>query len=233
MNQGIDYFNRGHWLTGIQERLSVEARRKMFDLAMNKLDLRAGESIIDIGSTPDVERIDSNCMIPWFHEAGLTVALSSPEDISSLSQVFPFAKILSPNGFHRPVLAKEREFDVATSSAVLEHCGSTHLQVEHIRECARVASKIFLTTPNRWHWLEFHTKLPLIHWLPKSWHRFLLNILGLSFWAKEDNLNLLDRAELLNLAKQALGDNFSIRVETIWALGMPSNLVLLARRIND
>ncbi|MFM7717341.1 MAG: hypothetical protein ACKO7A_32930, partial [Microcystis sp.] len=67
MNQGIDYFNRGHWLTGIQERLSVEARRKMFDLAMNKLDLRAGESIIDIGSTPDVERIDSNCMIPWFH----------------------------------------------------------------------------------------------------------------------------------------------------------------------
>ena len=107
------------------------------------------------------------------------------------------------------------------------------LQVEHIRECARVASKIFLTTPNRWHWLEFHTKFPLIHWLPKSWHRFLLNIVGLSFWAKEDNLNLLGRAELLNLAKQALGDNFSIRVETIWALGMPSNLVLLARRIND
>lgn len=230
MNQGIDYFNRGHWLTALQERLSLKARREMFELAMTRLALRPGDHIVDIGATPDVERIDSNCMIPWFHEAGLVVTLSSPEDIGVLKQVFPFANILMPNGFHRPILAKDREFDVSSSSAVLEHCGSRKLQIEHISECARVADRIFLTSPNRWHWLEFHTKLPLIHWLPKPWHRFLLKTMGLSFWAQEKNLNLVSESELRDLAAYALGDSFDIRVETIWALGMPSNLVLLATR---
>jgi hypothetical protein len=231
MTQGIDYFNRGHWLTGIQERVSVGTRKRMFQIAVSELNLKAGQKMVDIGATPDVERLDSNCMIPWFHEIGMRVALASPEDITNLATIFPFARILPAQGLHHSIAAGRREFDLATSSAVLEHCGDRAHQILHLTECARVADRIFLTTPNRWHWLEFHTKLPFMHWLSKPMHRSLLKMAGLHFWAKEENLNLLSLAQLKELAKEALGNEFELQVKWIWTLGMPSNLVLLAHRL--
>lgn len=230
MTNGIDYFNRGHWLSTIQEKISLKARREMYNLAKDRLKLKEGLSAIDVGTTPDCERIDSNCIIPWLHQDGLNVTLSSPEDISILKSTFPFARILPHTGFHNPIFSDDYEYDLATSSAVLEHCGKRQFQISHIRECARVANRIFMTTPNRWHWLEFHTKIPLIHWLPKTLHRVLLRLLGHTFWSSEDNLNLLSKRQLIILAREALGAQFTIQVESIWTLGMPSNLVLLAVR---
>jgi hypothetical protein len=231
MNQGVDYFQRGHWLTRLQEKVSFGARRRMFELALKRLSLKSGDAVIDLGATPDVERIDSNCMIPWYSEAGLRVTISSPEEISHLKKVFPFADIIQNPDFHQPVPVKDGAYTLATSSAVLEHCGNEDFQQKHLQECGRIAEKIFLTTPNRWHWLEFHTKIPLLHWLPKSLHRFLLKQIGYNFWAQEKNLNLLSKAELEKLAKQALPD-FQVKVRTIWTLLMPSNLILLAQRRN-
>ena len=79
------------------------------------------------------------------------------------------------------------------SSATLEHVGSFENQIKFVKEAYRLSNKItFITTPNRFYPIDFHTKLPFIHWFPKKFHRFLLNLLGLSFYAKESNLNLLD-----------------------------------------
>jgi hypothetical protein len=116
-----------------------------------------------------------------------------------------------------------------SASAVLEHVGSAADQTAFIRECARVGKGLFITTPNRWHWLEFHTKVPLAHWLPRSVHRRLLRQVGLPFWAEEKNLRLVDRAELGALASRALGSGWDWTIRTINTLGMPSNLLLLAR----
>ena len=55
---------------------------------------------------------------------------------------------------------------------------------------------IVITTPNRLYPIEFHTKIPLIHWFPKNLHRFILEISGLNFLSKEENLNLLSKNEL-------------------------------------
>jgi len=203
----------------------------MFQMAVRKLGLKAGQKMVDIGATPDVERLDSNCMIAWFHDLGMHVALASPEDITHLASVFPYAHLLPATGFHHPIAVGVREFDLVTSSAVLEHCGDRARQMTHIKECGRVADMVFLTTPSRWHWLEFHTKIPLIHWLPKSMHRALLKMAGLHFWAKEENLNLLSLGQLKELARDGLGNAFEFQVKRIWTLGMPSNLVLLARRL--
>ena len=51
----------------------------------------------------------------------------------------------------------------------------------------------FITTPNRFYPIDFHTKIPVIHWLPKNIHRLILKTLGLHFYANEENLNLLDK----------------------------------------
>ena len=43
----------------------------------------------------------------------------------------------------------------------------------------KLSKKYFIIiTPNRLHPLEFHTKIPLIHWMPKKIHRKILKFLG-------------------------------------------------------
>ena len=50
---------------------------------------------------------------------------------------------------------------------------------------------VIISTPYRYHPLEFHTKIPFIHWLPKKIHRMILKKFNLVFYSKEENLNLL------------------------------------------
>jgi hypothetical protein len=65
MTQGIDYFNRGHFLAQIQEKVSLDARKRMFQVWQNWNTAYKRESVLDIGATPDTERIDSNCFLGW------------------------------------------------------------------------------------------------------------------------------------------------------------------------
>ena len=231
MPEGIDYFNRGHWLTGVQARVSLRARRRMFELWRSRAGDLAGASVLDVGATPDAERLDSNCMLPWFQEAGLQLSLYSPEDVSHLVGALPGVRIVPPApppGIPVP----DACYDFVSASAVVEHVGSADQQQAFLRECARVARRgVFLTCPNRWHWLEFHTKLPFLHWLPRAGHRAALRGLGLAQWARESHLRLLGRRELARLASEALAAGWSCEVRVIWTLGMPSNLILIAARL--
>jgi hypothetical protein len=231
VDRGIDYFQRNHWLSGIQARVSLVARRRMFELFLQFTGEVGGQTILDVGATPDIERSDSNCMITWFHEKGFVVALYSPENIEHLRERFTFARIVPSSGFGKPIPCENQSQDWVSSSAVLEHVGSRGRQEEFLRDCARVSRRgLFVTTPNRGHWLEFHTKLPLIHWLPKPVHRRILRRAGLKLWAEETHLNLLGRQELHALAASALSSSFDWHIASIRTFGMPSNLVLLARR---
>jgi hypothetical protein len=230
MAQGIDYFNRGHWLSTVQSRVSLRARRRMFDLWRSGAGDLGGTSVLDVGATPDLERLDSNCMLPWLQEAGLRLSLYSPEDVSHLQAALPGVRILAPEPGSR-IPAPDACHDWVSSSAVIEHVGPLDRQQGFLRECARVARRgVLATCPNRWHWLEFHTKLPLLHWLPRTWHRAVLRRIGLRTWARESHLRLLGSRELAAIAEQALGAEWHIDVRSIWTLGMPSNLVLIATR---
>jgi hypothetical protein len=112
---------------------------------------------------------------------------------------------------------------------VIEHVGSRAQQRDFLAELWRVSRKgIFVTTPNRWFPVEFHTVLPLLHWLPAPWFRALLKLLGRSFYAEEKNLNALGAADLRALAAQAgLQD---VSVQGVRLFGWTSNLWLLARK---
>ena len=50
--------------------------------------------------------------------------------------------------------------------------------------------------------MEFHTKIPLIHWIPKKLHRKILKFFGFYFLSKEQNLNLLTKNDLINFMKK-------------------------------
>ena len=61
---------------------------------------------------------------------------------------------------------------------------------------------ILITTPNRWHPLESHTGLPLLHYLPPRIWRPVYQALGKSMYADEESLHLLSAAELLDLVRR-------------------------------
>ena len=83
-----------------------------------------------------------------------------------LEQMYPGVRFLIADALNLPF--SDGSFDYVHSSAVLEHVGSAANQKRMVAECLRVARKgVCLTTPNRWFPVEFHTQLPLVHWLPK------------------------------------------------------------------
>ncbi len=121
-----------------------------------------------------------------------------------------------------PLPFRDREFDLAFCSAVVEHVGARDAQRNFLREALRVAKAAFVTTPNRWYPVELHTLVPLLHYLPTRIYRRLYRRLGFNFFAAEENLNLLDRASLATLVPEER--RFDIHTHNF--LGMPSNLLL-------
>jgi hypothetical protein len=49
--------------------------------------------------------------------------------------------------------------------------------------------------------IEFHTILPIIHWLPKKILRRILVMNGKGFFVSEHNINLLPARQLRDIAK--------------------------------
>ena len=93
----------------------------------------------------------------------------------------------------------------------------------------RISKKyVFIQTPNRFFPIDFHTFLPLIHWLPKSIHRKILKGVGLSFYSYEKNLNLLSKKDLISFCKNLDLKNFEIIKYKLFL--MTSNLIIIIKK---
>ena len=120
-------------------------------------------------------------------------------------------------------------FDIVHTNATIEHVGSYQNQISLIRETVRVSKKyVFIQTPNRFYPIDFHTTLPLIHWLPKNLHRKILKFLGLNFYASEENLNLLSENDLKNICDELNLKKFKIIRHKLFFL--TSNLILIIEK---
>jgi hypothetical protein len=211
---------------GLPARITAYQRRKMFDCFVSDTRVMPSETILDVGVTSDRTYQASNYLEAWYpHKAMITAA--GIDDASFLCSQYPGVRFVRANGLDLPF--GDRSFDVVHASAVIEHVGSFAQQCAFLRECCRVAQRaVFVTTPNRWFPVEFHTLLPLVHWLPKPVFRSLMRVLGRSFFASEDNLNLMTASELCRAA--ALNDGFECDVSHVHLGGWPSNLMLTMRR---
>ncbi|MBO9997751.1 MAG: hypothetical protein J7641_01885 [Cyanobacteria bacterium SID2] len=225
-----DYFgDRISWLDRLRMKSSLKIRRQIYDWFSRQIGGVSGKIFLDHGSTPDTEHIDSNCLIRWLLEDGATVYASSPENISHLPKVFP-GLIAIPFPPQRNSLPP---IDFVISSAVIEHVGSQSHQIQYLRDLLSLSSGLLLSTPNRYHWLDFHTKLPLVHWLARPHHRKILSWIGLQFWAKEENLRLLSKPDLARMVWNVLlekGVGYHVKWYQPEFLGMVSNLVVLVRK---
>ncbi len=131
-----------------------------------------------------------------------------PENITALgidapalfSERYPKVKAIRYDGVSFPF--EENSFDICWSNAVLEHVGNRERQVHFLKEIRRVAKSSFITTPNRCFPVEVHTRIPLLHYLPKRHFDRCLASLGKE-WACGDYMNLLSLKDIRELLRDA------------------------------
>ena len=120
-------------------------------------------------------------------------------------------------------------FDVVFSSAVLEHVGSNIQQQKMLSECYRVCRKgMFITTPNKYYPVDFHTVLPFVHWFPKIIKDKILLLLNLEYFSSEDNLNLLAKKDLMLFMKNLGIQDYTIKKIRLFLL--VSNHMLIVQK---
>ncbi|MEG5042296.1 MULTISPECIES: methyltransferase domain-containing protein [unclassified Microcoleus] len=185
----------GPKLGGFATKVSWYARQKMFDLLMALANPSADTTVLDVGVTSD-RREDCNFFEKLYPHKDKITAVGM-EDASFLEQEYPGLKYVRSDGLALPF--PDKSFDLVVSFAVIEHVGSRVQQKAFVMELCRVGKTCCITTPNRWYPLEFHTAVPFIHWLPPSWFRALLKLLGQHFFAQEENLNLLSEKDVLKM----------------------------------
>ena len=160
----------------IPVRIAGHQRRIMYDRFIIETGIGEQDTVLDVGVTADRSYDSSNYLEAWYPHKS-TVTAVGIDDASFLAQLYSGVRFLKANGLGLPF--SDLAFDIVHSSAVLEHVGSFENQIQLVQECCRVARKsIFMTTPNRWFPMEFHTILPFVHWLPKPVFRQLMRSSG-------------------------------------------------------
>jgi hypothetical protein len=224
--QGIERM-RSNPLFGIAGRTSLRVRRQSYEWLRERVGGFRGKVVLDHGATPDTTSADSNCHIPWLLADGADVYATSAENIDHLTAVFPGLHVIPwpPNDF--------KNADVVISSSVIAHVGDRAKQLDFVAALLKLGTYVFLTTPNRRHWLEFHTKLPLLHWLENRRYHASLRALRLGFWS---HLHLLTHDQVQSLFDEAAARE-GVAITTTWYkprfLGAISNLVILSEKLSS
>jgi ubiquinone/menaquinone biosynthesis C-methylase UbiE len=198
----------------------------MFQAFLDTCRPGANETLLDVGATGDRSYSHSNYLEAWYpHKHNITAV--GIDDATHLEQIYPGLRFVLADGRDLPF--PDNSFDHVHSSAVLEHVGGRDNQARFLSELWRVARLgLFVTTPNRLFPVEFHTVLPLVHWLPPRFFRLLLQHMGRDFFALEENLNLMTLGDIRHAASCAGINDAEFR--SVNLLGWPSNLLLFARK---
>ena len=216
-----EYYRDQEKLFGLPEKFSLKVREKMFDALMKFAVLSPASNVLDVGVTCD-QRKDSNFfekMYPYKSK----ITATGIEDCAFLESDFPGLKFLKIDGTQLPF--KEKQFDLAVSFATIEHVGSRQRQKQFIEELSRVSRLCCFTTPNRYYPLEFHSITLFIHWLPPGAFRFILRLLGNTFYSKEENLNLLSQQDIMDM----LPAQKEVHIRHFKLFGFISNLMFFIK----
>jgi|TARA_B100001964_G_scaffold43966_1_gene48950 hypothetical protein len=208
------------------KKIILKNRIKIYRIFEKNSSFDENTKIIDVGTTPILDEHENII----FHHYKWTKNITgfSNQDCTILKE-----NLFKSNNFvlgdAKNIKCKDHAYDVSFCSATIEHVGSYLDQKKLISELTRISKKyIFITTPNRNFPIDFHTKLPLIHLLPKKVHRKILYIFGLNYFSKEENLNLLNTNEIKQICEELNIKNFEIIYNKFFFLN--SNIILIIKK---
>ena len=209
------------------DKIVFKKRLEISNVINNIIEDLQIHDALDIGTTSDDKNASSNIVIKNIKNIDKFKCISD--------------QIVNSDFFHKSLNKSiteefsENELydfssDLVVSNATIEHVGNTLNQKKMVKNIIKLTKKIFvLTTPNKFYPIELHTKIPLIHWFPKSIYRKILKFLGLSFYADEKNLNLLSVNELKKML-----DNYKIMYEIkfIKLFFFKSNIIIIGKKFS-
>ena len=208
------------------EKILLKKRKEILVLLKEFLIDKEIKDILDVGSTEDDNNESSNYLIK---NLGVDKSYKSISDQSITSNFF--SKVLKKSitdSFTEDEI-KNFQSDLVISNATIEHVGNFENQIKMCDNVINLSKKYFIImTPNRFHPLEFHTKIPIIHWLPKKIHRKILSFFGLKFFSEEKNLNLLSKYDFELIMNKLNQNKYEIKYINFFL--MKSNLILIGKK---
>lgn len=208
------------------DKIVSQKRNEIFHKIIDSINLKGVRSILDVGTTSDNLLKSSNYIIYKFKNIEIKKSLSDQKLNNE------FFNLNIKKSITKKINTEEIKLlssDIVISSATIEHVGNNNNKKVMIRNMSLLAKKYFiLTTPNRFYPIDFHTKLPLIHFLPKKIHRSILRLIGMKFFSYEENLDLLSYNELLSMMSEI--KDFDIEIKKIKLLGLTSNYIIIEKK---
>ena len=207
------------------DKIVIKKRWEILKIINEEIRTNKIQDVLDIGTTSDVSHYSSSFIVKNIEKVKNFKSISD-QNISSNFFYKKLKKSIVENLAENEI--QEFSSDLVISSATIEHVGNFLNQKKMIKNVIKLSKKEFIiTTPYRFHPIEFHTKIPLIHWLPKLIHRKILKFLGLSFYAMEENLNFLDIKDI----KKILSDEkITYKLKFIKLLFIKSNIIIIGKK---
>tara|TARA_A100000164_G_C21606913_1_gene630239 strand:- start:5 stop:676 length:672 start_codon:yes stop_codon:yes gene_type:complete len=210
----------------IFDKIITKKRSQIVDIINDQIILNNINEVLDIGTTNDTKNKSSNFIV---------------KNLKNVKNFYSISDQLITSSFFKKTLQKsitenfsEYEIenlksDLVISNATIEHVGNYDNQKVMINNMIKLSKKmIIISTPNRYHPFEFHTKIPFIHWLPKNIHRKILKSIGLPFFSKEENLNLLSKSDFNSFVEN---EKLKSEFRYIKFLFLKSNLIFIGKKI--
>ncbi len=179
--------------------ISAFNRRRKWEIFLRELQPGENSEILDIGfSDREYSAVDNFLEKNYEHQEKITaIGIDRPDEFL---RRYPRVKARQYDG--RRIPFGDKQFDICWSNAVIEHVGGRERQAAFLKEIKRVGRKRFVTTPSRFFPIEIHTRLPLLHYLPKNIFDSFLKLIGKK-WATSDHLNLLSYHQLKRILAAA------------------------------
>ena len=211
----------------IFDKIITKKRLEIVDIINNQIILYNINEVLDIGTTNDTKNKSSNFIVK---------NLKNIKNFNSISDQLITSSFFKKN-LQKSITENFSEYeienfksDLVISNATIEHVGNYDNQKLMFDNMIKLCKKmIIISTPYRYHPLEFHTKIPLIHWLPKNIHRKILKNIGLTFFSKEENLNLLSKSDFNNFLES---EKIKGEFRYIKFLFFKSNLIFIGKKYN-
>lgn len=96
---------------------------------------------------------------------------------------------------------RNQTFDCVSMFSVIEHVAEQHFAIQEASRVLRGGGELILQVPNKYFFVDLHTGLPFLHYLPTTARRWLLTKLGYKELADIMNTRVPSKTELANLIR--------------------------------
>ena len=206
------------------DRIVENRRKKFFDFMKSIINFDECNSYLDIGTTQDERHKSSNYLNKKFDFIKIHRSISD-QKISNKRFSNVLQKSITSSFSSEEIVDFKSDFVI--SNATIEHVGSLKNQKKMVENMIKLTNKVMIIqTINRFFPVDTHTKLPLLHMLPKAIHRKIIKFLGYDYYSLEEHLNMLSVNEMENILKN-FKQFIKFKIYKIRTLGFVSNILVI------